>query len=388
MGPKCTGCDAVISDILYMKCEQEGCKKLYHLKCLTLTKEKFEAFTEEYKLNWRCPECVCSIPKRDNSETPVRGNPVINKTHTPSYVNTERGSRISKKEITDVDSISKIMREIQEFRCEMKLQMEEQIKEYSLLKHRFINTETELQHLRETMKVVQEKVSTVDELEAKIKLLEEKNEQLQVSLSNKQPTKVRSEEKIIEENRETRQVSFAKVVKQNEKEVTQKQQIYPLGKGVDSVATKPTIIKDNNKIGIQLIKTTEKNDNQEKEELWTIVQQKKKRYPSSQVIKGGSTATATIQGTEKKKFLHVWRLKKDTTVESLEIYVKGICGQEVAVTVEKIKHRTERDYASFIIGVPESIYDKLCKPECWAINIEFCEWVWFRKTPYKSENPE
>lgn len=90
-----------------------------------------------------------------------------------------------------------------------------------------------------------------------------------------------------------------------------------------------------------------------------------------------------IQGSERKKHLHVWRLKKDTTTESLEEHVKNICGQGIAISVEKIKHKTERDYSSFIIGVPESKYDVLCQPENWAVNIEFCEGVWFRKTTNK-----
>lgn len=381
MSTKCNGCDAVIYDILYMKCEQEECKKLYHLKCLALTKEKFESFTEEYKLNWRCPECVCSIPKRDNSETPVRGNPGMNTTFSPCYVNAERGGRISKKEMSEVDNNSKILQELREFRFEMKLRMEEQVKEYALLKNMFIKTETELLNLREIMTVVQKKASKLDDLEAQIKLLEQKNKQLQDSLSKEQLTKERRE--IIKERRD-QVASFANVVKINEKKVSEQNNL--LVKNVNSEATKPPIaidtqvVKDNNDNGLQSSRTSESDNNQEKEE-WRIVQKRKKKYPNSQVIRGGCMDTRDIQGTEKKKFLHVWRLRKDTKEEHLEMYVKSICGKEVEITVEKVKHKTERDYASFIIGVPESLYDKLCKPECWAVNIEFCEWIWFRKRP-------
>ncbi|KAJ8733583.1 hypothetical protein PYW08_001881 [Mythimna loreyi] len=46
---------------------------------------------------WICPECVRTIPKRGNADTPVRGNFMLNKTFTPGanggYVNTERGAR-------------------------------------------------------------------------------------------------------------------------------------------------------------------------------------------------------------------------------------------------------------------------------------------------------
>lgn len=113
---------------------------------------------------------------------------------------------------------------------------------------------------------------------------------------------------------------------------------------------------------------------------WTeVVKKRRSRFPNTEVKRGGSSTSVEIQGTERKKYLHVWRLKKDTTVEKLETYVTNICGEECPVKVEKIKPKTERDYSSFIIGVPESSYDKLCDPGVWPVNVEFCEWVWFRR---------
>lgn len=96
-----------------------------------------------------------------------------------------------------------------------------------------------------------------------------------------------------------------------------------------------------------------------------------------------NTSHSEIRGLEKKNYLHVWRLQKETTTESLEKHVKNICGNDVPVIVDQIKHKTERDYFSFIIGVAESKYDTLCLPKSWTLNIEYCEWVWFRRSTSK-----
>lgn len=58
---------------------------------------------------------------------------------------------------------------------------------------------------------------------------------------------------------------------------------------------------------------------------------------------------------------------------------------QVSVKVERIKHRIERDYAYFIIGVPENKYIKLCQPATWPVNVKFCGWMWFRRPPIKKQ---
>lgn len=104
--------------------------------------------------------------------------------------------------------------------------------------------------------------------------------------------------------------------------------------------------------------------------------------------RGESENTNEIQGTEKKKYLDIWRLQKDTTMENVEKYAKNLYGREVPVKVDKIKYKTVRDYSLFIIGVPESLYAKLCEPDSWQVNIEFCEWVWFRGQPKRQKSAE
>ena len=42
------------------------------------------------------------------------------------------------------------------------------------------------------------------------------------------------------------------------------------------------------------------------------------------------------------------------------------------------KPKSERDYASFRVGVTLSNFEKLCDPEIWPVNVEYSEWIWFR----------
>lgn len=104
---------------------------------------------------------------------------------------------------------------------------------------------------------------------------------------------------------------------------------------------------------------------------WIEVKAKKYKYSRNDVKKGGNTSME-IQGIEKYT-LHVWRLKKDTTAENLENLVRRICGKKITIKIEKLKPYTERDNSSFMIGVPESGYEKLSKSEVWHLNVEFSE---------------
>lgn len=382
MGTKCEGCNGMVVDSWFMKCSQKTCAKVYHHKCISLTTENFQDISQAEKNTWVCPECKCKMPKGDNSDTPIRGNYVMDKTFTPtSYVNKERGSHLKQGEalMIDNDFSIMIMEEIIEFRKEMKSRFEVQMQEYYQLQNRFTNTETELRELKEIVKVFQQKANKVDELEARIKVLTAKDLHLESSLVMKSGTKETAQ------TSEEKNLSFAKVVKQNKHTVvtngaSEKQCVATKSSGVPIIDKNTASINTENNMNSNLNRDTEKIKNDTKnEEKWTEVKRKSSRYPNSEVKRGGNTSLADIRGTERMKYLHVWRLKKDTTIESMENHVKKICGAEAQVKVESIKHKTERDYASFIIGVPESLYETISLPENWAVNIEFCEWVWFRR---------
>ncbi|CAG5011292.1 unnamed protein product [Parnassius apollo] len=158
--------------------------------------------------------------------TPVRGPKQVNKEPvTPSYVNIKRGGGGGP---TTVDSIvveNEILKKLRALRYDFNCRLDRQAKEYDLLQKRFVVTENELQKVQKILEVVQEKVNKIDLLEANIKILEKKKEELEsiCNMEKSQQSAVQQPEKSV--------LTFANVAKKQ----TQK-------KAADnkSVAMKPT----------------------------------------------------------------------------------------------------------------------------------------------------
>lgn len=114
---------------------------------------------------------------------------------------------------------------------------------------------------------------------------------------------------------------------------------------------------------------------------WKVVggHKKSKKTYLKTVQTGGNVQIASFQAIQKKKFLHVWSLHPDTSEDSIAGHVKMICGSE-DIKIEKVIPKTKRDYSSFMIGVPESTFDKLNSADSWPVNTRFNEWVWFRNS--------
>lgn len=373
MGTKCCGCDSSIFDLLFMECAKVTCKKIYHLKCLAITNEQHEKLSVEYKNNWICPECTRNVPKMGNSETPIRQS-VMNKTFTPgNFVNTERGSHGKLDGSYVGDREKQILEELREFRLEVTTRFDEQREAFKIIQEKLRSSESEVQELKKITKVLQEKAGRVDELEKAIKSISETNKE---SDKKEKPLHNKGAEN-----------SYSKAV-----QVKLRTEVATDG----GVATKHTISNDESmakqtsttETGILVTTVTEgETQNNEKEEEWTVVSKKKhNRYPDAEVKRGGNKSTLAIQGLERKKHLHVWRLRKNTTVESMEAHVRSICG-DVEIKVDLIKHKKERNYRSFIIGVPESKYEALCDINIWPTDVEYCEWIWFRRAPSTSRQP-
>lgn len=362
MATKCGACDEKVLNISYMECSNENCKKLFHVKCLALTLEVFEAFSEEYKSTWICPECICCNPKHNNQDTPVRGNtPTLNRTFT-NNVNTRRGNR-SESSTTNTeigtDMIAELLNEMRIFRLDVMKRLDTQAESIQKLQVIAEETKTKVETLFLNKKVGGE------------------NSRDTVVITNK-----------IEELKKVQNVTLH----ETEKQLKTFAEILSQKTTNDTASTNPVI----NEVGatkspifaptVNLVATEnkEEKDIQKKEETgnednnWKVVKNRKTARRSSDVKKGQNATNTTIKATERKKHLHVWRLHSETSSEALENYLKNICDAEVAV--EKITHKAKRDYASFRISVPESAYNTICQPDVWPINTEFTEWIWFRKS--------
>lgn len=402
-----------------MKCSSENCNKWYDLKCLAIEQQLFEDFTEGYKEQWVCPECHCANPKRNNVDTPVR-TPGMTKNCTTSdnyvsdnYVNMQRGSR-SKVDARQSESESEceteLLVELRLFRKEVTSRLDNQTTAIKQLHDLYYSVKTDLNEMQTKMRVIEEKINcdfkqntTIDGLRSLY--LQSKN--IESTVTKEQPRMAPS---IMDEknkktyagvtggsskSNETKSQSGAtKIVKGGFGAPVETLESMVIGKQVNNhkkiskggamkIVQEPPIEKNESNIRTQSTDNDRKEE--ENEDNWTLVRNKQKRLQSKEIVRGQNTSITQIQAIERLKHLHVWRLHPETTVENLSSYVKDVCGFEAKV--EKVNHKTERGYASFIVSVSEKVYNQLSQPSIWPMNTEFSEWIWFRrydKQPYKT----
>ncbi|KAL4704661.1 hypothetical protein ACJJTC_013445 [Scirpophaga incertulas] len=97
MSTNCAACNNKIKDLNYMECTK--CQLTYDLLCINMTTNIFHNLTEAEKGEWLCPACLCSLPKNDNSSTPVRqaaAPTTLNDTYTKTdliNINMSRGRK-------------------------------------------------------------------------------------------------------------------------------------------------------------------------------------------------------------------------------------------------------------------------------------------------------
>lgn len=368
--------------MLFIECSKKTCNKVYELKCLGIPTENFVTYSQEYKDQWVCPECICSQRKPSrNADTPVsRTSGQANTFSTSSNVNTQRGSRLKTAESPMMEQKSNLLEEIKDFRLEVISRLDSQTSIMDNMQEIFNCTKNELQELRLYVKVLEQKVDQVFALEKQMKELSMRNQYLERQINVSKISRA--------------SVETVKCPKEalNYSEVVCKQPAKPMSHKsaasasdvTTSVAMKTVtqpMMCEVSQAKEQHLSTSEVeiNSKADSDEGWNVVRKNKRKFQSKEVKRGQNSSLMEIQAMERKKHLHVWRLHPETTVESLTTHVKKVCGSEVDVKIEKIKHKTERDYSSFIVGLAEGVYHKLCHPDVWPLNAEFSEWIWFRR---------
>lgn len=106
MAPICAGCNQNIPDTKYLTCSL--CKSAYDLDCANINNERFKVMMEtEGAESWKCPACHCKIPKRGNTNTPVRLREYDSSLITPSpETNNVTVRRNTKTKTTTTKSIN------------------------------------------------------------------------------------------------------------------------------------------------------------------------------------------------------------------------------------------------------------------------------------------
>ncbi|KAH9634692.1 hypothetical protein HF086_015565 [Spodoptera exigua] len=264
-----------------------------------------------------------------------------------------------------------LLEEIREFRAEMTARMNSQAEAITLLLNQFSQTRSDLDNISKLMRVLEEKICTTQ------------TEDILSNSADKSPSATYANV-VCELNGSNNNKKVQKSSKNSTPE-TQK-----VNKGVATkTAVSPIPVTDSIIITApskSAIHEQSKDDQGNTEEGWITVNRKRNTRPLNNVAIGTNKELKSIQVMERKKYLHVWRLHPETTIEAITDHVKSVCGSDVQIKVDKVNHKTKRDYSSFIIGVPEVWFHKLHQPEIWPMNAEFNEWIWFRKSTKTRSN--
>ncbi|KOB67510.1 Iron-regulated protein frpC [Operophtera brumata] len=101
------------------------------------------------------------------------------------------------------------------------------------------------------------------------------------------------------------------------------------------------------------------------------------RKPATNKDKEGQS----IMGATTPKCDGAWSFKPETSTEDVRNHIRKIEVCEKYV-VEKRVIKTDQ-HAAFVIGFPETLYDRLCTPNAWPPGIKISDW--FRLAPRRSE---
>lgn len=397
----CKACGNKIRSLDFMECV--GCQALFDLECVSISHAAFEEFTQEAKEHWTCPICISARPKGGNLNTPIRTSiggwnatyvAEINTTMTDNdsdNINPIRGNRggsfkndslIQMRENSSLDgNLSEVLLGIRNDLQLLKTQNEE-----------ILPLRRDVQRLTNVVKDMSESImqlrKSLEDRDRYIKNLEGKLAGPIRPGRYSEDTVVKTKQSLVETSAlptlhlhagSDNEVLLAPLPHKNlaAQPESSKRPSYSTAlssRGSGGGVTGNEEVGARKQTGGQNERTTSTVGEGGE---WNVVQNRKKKL--TEVKKGGNTGTMQLKGAERKKFLHVWRLRKTTTEKELAEYVISVVGHEDGVKVDKIKTKTERDYASYIIGVPESSYEKLCQSEVWPIYVEFAEWIWFRK---------
>ncbi|KAG7312375.1 hypothetical protein JYU34_001863 [Plutella xylostella] len=119
---------------------------------------------------------------------------------------------------------------------------------------------------------------------------------------------------------------------------------------------------------------------------WTIVQKKKqpaKPRTDRTIVRGTGTSDTQIKAVERTIHIQAWRFAPDTTEEALKNYLGKIHPSDKYFVSRRVI-KTDR-HASFIIGIPESIYPVFNSPSAWPEGVMFAEW--FLRRPRADQQP-
>ncbi|KOB67314.1 Uncharacterized protein OBRU01_16642 [Operophtera brumata] len=107
------------------------------------------------------------------------------------------------------------------------------------------------------------------------------------------------------------------------------------------------------------------------QDQWHVVSRGRRKNPQRPITVGTGRENNDLQAAERVKYIQAWSFRPDTTTEKVLDFLKALKQSEYTVEKRHIKSDT---YASFLIGMPESVYDEVTTPTAWPPRVCFVPW--------------
>lgn len=105
---------------------------------------------------------------------------------------------------------------------------------------------------------------------------------------------------------------------------------------------------------------------------WTAVQTKRKQNRKRTVMIGTGNASESLRPAEHMKYLSVWSFEPSTTEESMNSFLQSQDKSDKYSVKKRLSHCG--NYATFIIGMPSSLYSKISDVNIWPQRVRLMEW--------------
>lgn len=103
---------------------------------------------------------------------------------------------------------------------------------------------------------------------------------------------------------------------------------------------------------------------------WTFVPYK--RQTKTKVVTGERKDATELQTVERLKHIQAWSFSPETTEQNILSYLNKLLPCK-DYTVVKRQLKTNK-HSAFVIGFPESLYDRMCSPSSWPQNVKLSDW--------------
>ena len=375
----CAGCLATITDRRFLRCCL--CEDVYDLQCANVSDCRF--YTTMSRDAWKCPVCLSRQPRGDNTNTPIRGVtavgtvPVLNSTVEENSLN-----------VTEVGGDAYVTT-----RNKKGSNPVEYSGDLSCLNDTYVNENIRVIIREEMQRVVSERLTNIisnvfsGQFASIVEKLENFNRRLdgfEAMLKLKTDSATRSI------NSSTNVVMNDKINASRSAQTSYASKVKPKAKAQENedtstIATLSTYPLDSNMIRDANIVTERSSieaqqrdvsivtsiDQEENKNQWTEVV-KKRKTKSIEVVRGAAVpGTTQLEAAERWRYIHLYYVKLGTTDEQIRVHLSSICGDNIC-TVETLKARGR--YASFKLGVPSHLFDKVMAPESWAKDICMKPW--------------